>query len=72
MNGLSDEQAYAAMFYFIERIYEHTKSDDLGGLLGSMSVLEDGAPADAAVASDWLEAVNFARAGGKPSSLALR
>ena len=64
MYGLSDEQAYAAMFYFLERIYERTKWDDLGGLLGSMALLEDGKPADSAVAGEWLETVKFARLGG--------
>lgn len=69
MNKLSDEQSYAAMYYFLEQIYKRTKSDYLGGLLGSMSVLEDGAPADAAITKDWFEAVEFARGGGKAGRL---
>lgn len=34
---LTIEQAYRAMFYFLEREYELTKSDELGGMLGSLS-----------------------------------
>jgi len=37
--------------------YERGPSDEIGALLGSMSVLEDGEPADAAHAQDWEKAV---------------
>ena len=52
------QQAYKAMYLYLEGLYEMTGSDDLGGFLGSMSILEDGKPADSAVWSDWIEAVD--------------
>jgi len=57
---LTIEQAYRAMFYFIEREYELTKSDELGGMLGSLSwqVWEGGhGPADPGAWQDWQDAV---------------
>ncbi|MBB1631345.1 MULTISPECIES: hypothetical protein [Cupriavidus] len=61
---LTIEQAYRAMFYFLEHEYELTKSDELGGILGSLSwqVWEGGhGPADPAAWNDWLEAVRKAK-----------
>jgi hypothetical protein len=34
---LTVEQAYRAMFYFLEHEYGLTKSGELGGMLGSLS-----------------------------------
>ena len=50
------------MFYYLERLYDETNSDELGGLLGSMILLEDGRPSDPAVWSDWEEAIVKAKA----------
>jgi hypothetical protein len=58
--SLSSFQAYKAMYFYLENLYELTKSDDLGGFLGSMSLLQDGKPADAAVWQDWEEAIQKA------------
>jgi hypothetical protein len=33
---LTKEQAFKAMVIFLERFYERTQSDDVGGLLGDM------------------------------------
>jgi hypothetical protein len=52
--------------------YERKKSDDIGGLLGAMSMLDDGSPADPAMVADWEEAVQFALKGGGAASLKLR
>ncbi len=54
---LTVQEAYQAMYAYLENLYEMTESDDLAGFLGGMSQLDDGKPADAAVWSDWLEAV---------------
>ena len=70
--AMTDKQAYAAMFRFLQQMYERTKSDELGGILGSMSLLGDGSPADPAVLHDWAEAVEYALKGGRPGSLDLR
>jgi hypothetical protein len=50
-------EAYKAMFYFLENLYKLTKSDDLGGVLGSMMLLEDESTADPAYWDDWLNAI---------------
>ena len=72
MQMLTDSQAYAAMFHFLDKIYQRTKSDDLGGLLGSMSLLSDGGTADPAIAREWNEAVRHAAAGGTADQLRLK
>jgi hypothetical protein len=52
--------AYIAMYKFLENEYNLTKSDDIGGLLGGMSLLINGDTADPAAWSDWLNAVENA------------
>jgi len=71
MKMMTDEQAYAAMFYFLDQLYQRTKSDYLGGLLGQMCMLQDGKTADPAVLHNWDKAVEYALKGGKPDSLRL-
>ncbi|WP_226391316.1 hypothetical protein [Penaeicola halotolerans] len=51
-------EAYKAMFKYLENLYELTESDDLAGFLGSMTLLEDGKPADQAVWDDWVKSIN--------------
>ena len=60
---LTVTEAYAAMYTFLDRIFAATHSDELGGLLGGMSLLPDGNPADPAAWSDWLHAVAIVKAG---------
>lgn len=55
--SLTKKQAYLAMFYYLENLYELTHSDELGGMLGGMTLLENGEPIDSAVWSDWEKAV---------------
>jgi hypothetical protein len=69
---ISIRQAYAAMYQYLKRIYDSTGSDELGGLLGSMSLLPDGQPADPAAWSDWLRAVSDAREGTPDLRLGLK
>jgi len=57
---LTIEQAFCAMFYFLEHEYALTKSDDIGAMLGSLDwkILSDNSgPADPAAWEDWLDAV---------------
>jgi hypothetical protein len=63
MRQLTDQQAYLAMFAFLEAHYSRTGSEDVGALLGDLSLLPDGSPADPAVKSDWAKAIADARAG---------
>ncbi|GAA3933395.1 hypothetical protein [Litoribacillus peritrichatus] len=54
---LTKNQAFLAMYSFLDEYYQLTKSDDVGGLLGSMSILSDGHVADPAIQEDWDEAI---------------
>ncbi|MEX0406644.1 hypothetical protein ABGN05_13280 [Aquibium sp. LZ166] len=62
---LAERQAYEAMLKFLERQYARTASDDIGVLLGSASLLEDGSPADPALADEWHECVETVLEAGK-------
>ncbi|RKG70371.1 hypothetical protein D7V80_05530 [Corallococcus sp. CA054B] len=68
---LTIKEAYAAMYEYLKGLYALTPSDELGGLLGSMSLLDDGTPADPAVWADWLLAVQKARQGAVDMRLKL-
>lgn len=68
---LTIEQAYRAMFYFLQNEYELTKSDELGGMLGSLSwAVWDGGqgPADPSAWQDWQDAVDKALASHENSA----
>jgi len=56
------KQAYLAMYSFLDELYSKYEFDQLGGLLGGMSLLPDGSPADPAVWGDWLRAVERMKA----------
>ena len=51
---------YKVMLSYLDKIWELTKSDSLAALLGSMILLPDGYPIDAAVKDDWNRAVEIA------------
>ncbi len=55
---LNEKNAYKAMVLFLEKYYSISKSDDIGALLGSMILLDDDEPIDAALWEDWMESVN--------------
>src|SRR5437763_3024346 len=54
---LTPRQAYLAMYEFLRQRYERGPTDKIGGLLGSLSLLPDGEPADAAMLGDFDNAV---------------
>ena len=58
MNNLTEKQAFLAMVFFLEEYYQQTESDDVGALLGSLQLLEDGMTADPAIWDDWLEVIS--------------
>jgi hypothetical protein len=60
MPTLTEQQAYVAMFSFLEEEYRISKSEDIGILLGSMSLLPDGSPADRAFIEQWKKACSLA------------
>ncbi|MDR2874307.1 MAG: hypothetical protein LBV44_00045 [Methylobacillus sp.] len=59
---LSKEQAYLAMYHFLNKQFS-LGWEELGGILGSMSLLPDGGSVDPAFVSDWNEAVEAATSG---------
>lgn len=69
---LTKQQAFAAMYTFLEQVFERTESDDLGTLLGGMSLLNDGGTADPAAWHDWEAAVAKVRSGESDLELVLR
>ena len=60
---LSSHQAYLAMIAFLEQQFARGGIGDLGILLGSLSLLQDGRSADVALHEDWNQAVESALAG---------
>ncbi|MGK7943439.1 MAG: hypothetical protein AB4058_03120 [Microcystaceae cyanobacterium] len=56
MNQLTQQEAFQTMIAFLEAYYQQTKADDIGALLGSLQLLEDGTPTDPAMWQDWIEA----------------
>ena len=69
---MNRKEAFLAMYSFLEAEYERTKSDDLGGLLGSISLLADGGTADPAAWSDWENACDRASKGSVDAQLRLK
>ncbi|PUB31169.1 hypothetical protein LUW10_03590 [Pseudomonas veronii] len=61
--NLTPELAYLAMYEFLVDIYQRTKSDELGSMLGSMSYLADGETADPTIWKDWMLCVTKVLAG---------
>lgn len=55
---LTEKEAYQAMFMFLDHFYSKTDSDELAWMLSSMSFLEDGRTADAAMWEIWLESID--------------
>lgn len=70
--NLTEKEAYAAMYEYLVYVYEATQSDDLGGLLGDMSTLEDGETADPAVWHEWLRCVDKAKRNEVDTSLRIK
>jgi hypothetical protein len=69
MAVLTEQQAYEAMFYFLDQRYQKLKEGALASLLGDMSTLSDGGPADSAIENYWRKAVGFALSEGVASRL---
>ncbi len=63
MNGtLTMNQAYLAMFSFLENYYLQTKSDDVANILTGLSLMTDGVPLDQGFYREWLVAIEKAKA----------
>ncbi|NRT79461.1 hypothetical protein [Clostridium beijerinckii] len=55
--NLTIQEAYKSMVNFLEKYYQRTNSDDIGGLLGDIMLIDEGITADPASWDDWLESV---------------
>jgi hypothetical protein len=62
--SLTLQQAYLAMFAFLENHYQSTGSSDIGAMLGSLSLLPDGSPAEPAHRREREAAIRSAASGG--------
>ena len=51
------DEAYIAMFLFLEHLHDIWHSDELGGLLGSMNLMDVKQTVDPAMWFDWEQAV---------------
>ena len=69
MRIMTDKQAYSAMFYVLDQLWLLTKSHAIGSLLGDLSLLADGLPADRAMTEDWRQAVEHALSAGEAPTL---
>jgi hypothetical protein len=55
---LSGEQAFQAMFRFLQRYYERAGGrGELAAVLSDIQTMPDGRPADPAAWEDWLDAI---------------
>jgi hypothetical protein len=70
-HALTSDQAYIAMFTFLEKQWELSRSEELGALLGSLSLLSDGTPADPALGTDWATSVAAALKGDASAAMKL-
>jgi hypothetical protein len=70
--GLTEREAYLAMFAFLEERYSTTRSEELGGLLGGMTFLKDGGTVDPAAWADWCRAVKKAVSGNVNANFELK
>ena len=52
-NFLTLEEAYAAIYIFLDKQYDKKSLDELGNLLSDMATLKDNLPADIAIWIDW-------------------
>ena len=70
MAHLTEQQAYLAMFTFLEHHYRNG-AQELGELLGSLALLPDGGSADPAHRTEWLAAVERVLSGKTIASFEL-
>jgi hypothetical protein len=52
------KQAYLSMFEYLSRYYDRGLSDEIGIMLGGLSLLQDGGSADPAAWEDFLESAS--------------
>lgn len=63
---LTPKEAFEAMTMFLDMFYNDTQSDDVGALLGGMTMNEDGQTFDPAYWHEWMECIQRVK-GETPS-----
>lgn len=58
---VSIREAYLGMFEYLRRRYERGSSAEIGSMLGSLSLLQDGESVDPAAMSDFLASMDAVR-----------
>jgi hypothetical protein len=66
---MTEEQAYKAMFLYLDAYFERKPDAELGSVLSDIQILEDGGPADPAVTQDWKQAVRRATGSNEDSPI---
>lgn len=66
------QEAYLAMYQFLVDFYDRTKCDDVGALLGELSLLADGKSADPAAMHHWNRCLDLAASGKVDALLRLQ
>ena len=54
VDKITIKEAYLATYEFLSLLYDRTKSDELGSILGDLSLMSDGTTADPAALKDWI------------------
>ncbi len=60
MQKLNAEESFKAMYFFLDNYYQQKYFDYLGGVLGELSISQDGRTMDPAAGLDWLECLEEA------------
>lgn len=71
-NTLTINQAYLAMFAFLETYYNQTKSDDVANILTGLSLMSDGLPFDRGFYQEWMSSVSKVKIGEINAGMDLR
>lgn len=58
---MTEQEAYRAMYYFLEKYYSYIKSEEIANLLGGLSLLPDGSTADPAFETEWSDSIKRAK-----------
>ncbi|MGP0175242.1 hypothetical protein ACSVIJ_25665 [Pseudomonas sp. NCHU5208] len=69
---ITTKQACLVMIAFLENYYSLTNADEIGALLGGLSLLPDGSSADPASKSDWDNAIQKVLSGKMNAQLQLK
>ena len=72
MQSLSADQAYKAMYAFLEGVHSRDPETPVRDLLSWLALLPDGHPADPAMADDWAAACTEAASGRVNTAFELR